>query len=1425
MNYKKLILSLSIFSIIGILGLTSFFFINNTSSSSLSFLNQSANIGAESKEERVVNKKLTEIINTPPLITNEDTLKVEKFVKDIEEAIKEDKQEIKVDEISEEKVAEPQNKDVNLSTENDSKEVSSKESEVSLENQVSQEELKEKVIEENNDNLMEKNDKSKIIEEQIDSVDDKTDNEIINNQEIKESQEKILKPTTPIINNINVSTNSFSINFDESINAKNYICMYGIKNNLLNEEGTVINAIDGYQCFINNVEEGTLYYVKIIAKNQELESSSEVQEIKTLFTKPEQSNLISNVVNNNNIKVSYTVSKNAKRYSCLYKETSESKWNVSGNLVIDNDKLYCEVNNLKENTNYDIKMVSINGNEMTESKISTLKTSYIKPEIPVIQHIITSKKDIKIILNKSKNATSYICKYGLTNKSLNSFGRIIINDDSVECNIEDLSSNTSYYVQIFAYNHDIYDNSEIIEISTNELSELSEPILTTTKNNSNEIDATFNIYKGKPSQVTCKYGIDKNDLDKEGTIINKTDSLATCRLSDLDEGQSYFVKLIATNDDFTKESQISTVKTEFTKPTKSVLNSKKITENSFIAYFEQSKNANKYECYYGTNNSNINMSANVISENGLLKCEVNNLIEGTKYFVKVVSINGDKQISSDIYEIVTDYATPTKPNIINKYETANSIKVIYSLSKNATEYKGYIGTDKNNLAETPIKVTNNSVEIESFNLNSVTNYYFKLVSINKNMKEISSDISEIKTLDKLIQKPVLVNSTFTDSSINLEYNTEDDLDLYICYYGTNENSLENSVNAIKTKDNIRQCNIDNLNQNTKYYYKLAVIKNNKIIESDIENINTQYKTPNLPTLKSLDTTNNSLSITFNIDENIDNYVCKIGTDETNINTIISANKSGATVSCNTDNLLSKTNYYVTLTITNGDKTVVSFPITAATKYNIPTKPIWMSETKTDNSITSIYSLSDNATDYICYIGTDFNDIKKLGNAKVENNQLKCEFTGLEDGTQYLYKVEATNHNEIFTSSDIKLSKTEYSNPDTPIADNIITGTDSFKVTYPVSTNAKTYICKYGTDKNNLNNTGITSININNSIDCSANNLLDNTTYFVQLTSVNGNKQTKSQVLEIKTKEKAIETSQKDLEKPEYIGIRQKAMGELILDFTKVDAYKQYCYYGTSENNITNRVSTSPTEKGVKCTIPYDEYEDYYIISRAYLNDGVTYSESEVTKIESEAYIPEKPILDNTSKDFENIITTYKIGGYTQGHKCYIGTSQNNITTEGTSAERGYYQYCAFTNLNPDTTYYVKIDNIYGKNKSSDITTIKTDAINNSCNGDALEFGKDYTSKVNSKCGVSSNSIESQNALDVATDLATIDTLKVLKDYPQYNFKSFASIDPIYTANNNIGGYEVTVSLYSPGDMSATLGSYMLKNGLYRDWMLRMPYDR
>lgn len=1398
MSNKKLILSFSAICLIGITIFIIFLTANNGVLNNINNDNQNKNTERESKEEKIVSDVFNKIINQSLETVTVPVIETKELIEANNNLIKEQNS-IETKEDSKNKTENKTDSD-NIETYTQKKDDSS--------DNVDKNTNTDQPVNESDDNLY----NNKI--EEITKT-NKTNNS-------NELQENNIKPEVPVITSTITSTKMIVGNFGESINAKEYVCYYGTNANELINKGTIISTLNNnYQCSISNLTEGTYYYFKIVAVNGEMTSDSEIKTVKTDYSIPEMSSIISHIETHDKIKVSYSLSENAKNYVCKYKLSSDINWNTSSNLVINEDNIYCEINNLEENNLYDIQLIAINGDKEKSSEVNKFQTSYKIPDKAIIKNINTSKNSVDIYFNKPLNSTSYICRYGLNQNSLNNFGSVSVKNDEVNCSIKNLANNTKYFVEIISYNHSVSQALDIFEVTTNQLVELSEPVLINTKSLDNSIEANFNVYLGNPTNYSCRYGLDKSSLNNEGKIINKTNTSATCKLENLEEGKVYYVSLSATNDDFTKISEIYSVKTEYKTPSKSILNDSQIDANSITANFTLTDNTKSYKCYYGTNESNVNIEVTTSVNDISSSCKVNNLVQGTDYYLKMVSINGDKINSSDIYNIKTNYITPEKPILKYIYNNYNSIKLIYSKSTNATDYIAYYGLAENKLYPINVTVNNDNIEVNIANLNSKTDYFIKLTAINNYEKTNSSELIKVSTIEKELVVPTLLNSVATDNNLTLTYNVEDNLDLYVCYYGSDKDNLNYTTNAIKTKENTRQCVINNLNENTTYYYKLNVIKDTAIVNSTVSSNKTDYKIPSMPVLNKKSTTNNTLNVAFNVDENISSYTCKMGTDINNLNTVINATKTNNIVNCNANSLLSKTTYYVELSVTNGTKSIKSEIQSLTTEYSVPTKPVFINEIKTDNSIIANFSLSENTTDYICYIGTSISNMNVLGNVNIEADKVKCSFQGLNNGTTYFYKIVSTNHNEIFTNSDIKMAVTEYSEPDKPIASSIYNTTDTITITYPTSDNSKSYTCNYGQDINNLNNKGIVSITLSNTVTCTATNLNEKSNYYFSLTAKNGTKSTTSDTILVSTAKTEIK-EEVALETSVYNSIAQKFDGYLSVNYSIVkDAYIQYCYYGTDSSNLNYRVTASKIDGFARCQMEnIDSDADYFVKMRAYKQDGITYSESDITKIESTSYTPEAPVLNKTVKDMTNIINTYSINGNTTGFKCYIGTSPDNMQEGGTFAQHGLTEYCAFSNLNPGTKYYTKLVNIFNKKQtSSEVKEIFTNSLNG-CLGDGSSTANigNYGTKVNSTCALNESHEEVGNAKEVALALASVDTLKVLKDYPTYNFKSIAEFQPIVDKNMRYSGYYITVTLFTPGNIADVIGQYQLDNNFNRLWI-------
>ena len=461
------------------------------------------------------------------------------------------------------------------------------------------------------------------------------------------------------------------------------------------------------------------------------------------------------------------------------------------------------------------------------------------------------------------------------------------------------------------------------------------------------------------------------------------------------------------------------------------------------------------------------------------------------------------------------------PGMISLNANSRSDKLLYTDEKH---YSGYIFEST--------YVVNGTTEIIDPITKEVTigksgNGYAK-ISYVENQESIA-DKEPISTEYKVPGKPIKLEENITYNSNSIKFDEVPDGKVYKCLFGTDEN-LTNDGIITTVIGQTQVCQLNNLSQNTKYYYKLIAINGDKETSSDIYEFTTQYKTPNKATLANTALEYDNVNITFNIDNVSTDYICHLGTSEGNLNITGVYEINDNKLTCKFDNLNQNQEYFTTLETINGDKKSTSDVIKIATDYKKPEKVYLTNTVISTNSIMAEFSGLDYYSDIKCYIGDNLDDISTEMEVLVEKDKIYCSSDNLIQGKNYYIKADVINYTKN-TESEIERIKTYYAAPELPelVSETILD--TSIERVFDISVNSVldevTYTCSYGIDKDNLDNTGIVTLNAGNTLTCSYIGLDENTPYYTRLNIINGDKVEYTEV-------KLITTDYKKTIKPTYI---------------------------------------------------------------------------------------------------------------------------------------------------------------------------------------------------------------------------------------------------------------------------------------------------
>lgn len=1218
-----------------------------------------------------------------------------------------------------------------------------------------------------------------------------------------ENKEELV-PSVPTISKSYTTEDSITINFDASTNAKAYSC------STENIKGIITFLPDGkLQCNIKGLTNGTKYDVTLEAQNVNKKNSTKIT-LTTQYKQPDISKMLNSNVTDSNIQINFEVVNYAKSYSCYYKKKTDKEYSNQATTVIDNT-VYCDIKNLEENTEYEIYLKAVNGDKSSLSNIITLKTDIIEPEKPAVSKISKTSDSITLEISKPKNAESISCDYGISTNKINLKGKVEEDNDKYICKLKGLDANTTYYVQLISIRAVNNTNStEIIEIKTNDYETPGKSSLISNTIKTSSIDLLFSVADNAKS-YEIYYGKDKNNLvKKDGEITNAGIKVT---IDNLDIGVIYFVKIVSINNNKKNESDFYEVTIEDIIPDKPTFIGKNSTEKSIEVYFNKANNAKYYSCYYGTNEGELSILGNVSVLADSIKCSIDSLTQNETYYVKLVAVNNSKSTDSEIISITTSYATPEKP-ILNSNEIGvNTLKLIYSKPEYTTDYTCYYGINENSMDNTVIgTVSNNEIICNMTGLTEGTKYFVKLVVSNNSIKTNESDISTLTTDYKNPDTPTLESIDSTSNSIIANYVITDDNLEYVCHLEKDSIEIMNVVATLNSK--IAQCSLNGLDENTEYNIQLSATNNTKTTYSAKSLIRTKNEIPTMPVLENSVVTDASATLTYNNVNNKYTYACTYGTDINTTTSIGEITINGASAICDIDNLTSNKNYYVKFTAINGTETS---EITSMIKTSLakPSKPVFVSNIITDNSIEAIFSIGENPANYICYYGID--EVDNIGTVTTTSTQVTCTMAGLEQNTTYKYKLVASNNDEISVESDIQTVTTEYLTPGKPVMKTNVSDTKSITVTYQVSGVFENMSCKYGSEITNLTNTAVAARDLAGNIICQATNLDSDTSYYFQLTLTNGNK-TNSSDIEI------IRTENISLKAPEYINstiyrTRIRANFSLI-----PNVYGYTCLMGESESNLTNSVNSQITDEQVICEFNNLRSGATYYFQLIAQNAAGQESYSDIIPLTTIADVAEKPVLSEQHNWYNKSLTIWNISGtYTQ-EACYASKDGTNYDISGGVAFHGDDVLCMFYNLEPNTEYYIKMINTNLDASEEAITQIKTlEKANNlvskeeMISSDGQIIPAVYINQTGGASSVFADEYEEANTM--TEFISAYELQKTLADYYELGVvQTVGHISIYYTSDYRVGAIHLNIDCYNRS--GALIGNYYLDDNGERQWTFK-----
>ncbi|MEN8906678.1 MAG: fibronectin type III domain-containing protein, partial [Clostridiales bacterium] len=768
---------------------------------------------------------------------------------------------------------------------------------------------------------------------------------------------------------------------------------------------------------------------------------------------------------------------------------------------------------------------------------------------------------------------------------------------------------------------------------------------------------------------------------------------------------------------------------------------------------------------------------------------IDNLLPETLYYYKVKSECNGEIIESEIYTFSTqpnfydDFIGFPLINNINPYVT----EISWDTTEKSYGYEIIYGTDENSL--------NSSVNSDYWDLDEYpsnhknklsylepnTKYFFRIKQYTQSETNILSKLYTFTTLPhndefNFMRVPEVLEYTFNSADIEWGLNKESVYNKIL--YGETPDNLVNVIE--NTNIGFEQfINLSNLNDGTKYYYKvICETSSGEVLTSDIYSFKTETKAKILIGPEIIELTKNSVKIKWTT--NISTYDNEIvyGTSEDQLENYEYA-FSETEHMIELTGLELNTTYFYRINGSSGysdsfESDIFSFTtLKDDTEINFVYEPylenitnnsveiLWETNLKTDKNYINYGTASDLLTETIVNNDTDFNHL--------------IELKDLEEGTTYYYEVVSETSGGSKIVSSINSFKTKIQPK--IVSEPTVTAIKSHSVDISWLTNIETNnnLVKYGKSPDSLifEETNIFS-NTNHTISLS--NLDSNTTYYFEVRSENEDGLfTKSEIGSFITKDIL-----QIIQEPNSVDITDTYA--YIIWSTNILTNNNYVKYGTSSDSLNTIKSNYKTDDDHKIMLDnLKENTTYYfevgnetedglqvisgisnfktkklprIVSSPkcvnlstsfaeiswetnvetvdnYINYGKNpdkLDKSEHNEILSTSHLIDLNDLEDGTKYYYEVVSRTEYGSYTKSDIVSFTTKQqpefiNVPTTENFSNS----VEISWSNNVELSSYYIK----YGKNEDS-LLTIKTGSgigTNHSMYLDSLEIDTNYYFKV------------------------------------------------------------------------------------------------
>ena len=512
---------------------------------------------------------------------------------------------------------------------------------------------------------------------------------------------------------------------------------------------------------------------------------------------------------------------------------------------------------------------------------------------------------------------------------------------SYTINLSNLQDSTTYYVRAYAINKKGIAYGEQKSFMTKGY--MLPTITTANPTNVEYTSATVggNISSDGGASVTecgiCYSTTENPAIESNKIVSGKGTGSYTINLTDLQDSTTYYVRAYAINKKSTSYGEQKSFTTKaYAVPTVTTSSATNVSYTSATVGGNVTSDggATVTECgvVYSTNQNPTTANSKVISGSGIgsFTCNITNLQENTKYYVRAYAIN--KKGTS--YGEQSSFTT--KAYILPTVTTSSATDISYTsatVGGNVTNDGGATVTERGVVYSTSQNPTTSNTKITSgtgtglftcdiTNLQEGTIYYVRAYAINKKgtsygeQKSFTTKAYAVPT----VTTSSATNVSYTSATVGGNVTSDGGATVTECgvVYSTNQNPTTANSKVISGSGiGSFTCNITNLQENTKYYVRAYAINKKGTSYGEQSSFTTKaYILPTVTTSSATDISYTSATVGGNVTNDGGATVTERGVvystsqNPTTSNSKVICGSGEGDFSCTLTSLNSGTTYYV-----------------------------------------------------------------------------------------------------------------------------------------------------------------------------------------------------------------------------------------------------------------------------------------------------------------------------------------------------------------------------------------------------------------------------------------------------------------------------------------------------------------------------------